>query len=340
MGSSAKKKKEKKKDFQKPKLKVGKARPKNTNATDTSFTAKSIVFKQQNLGETGRDAAALFQHNLSLLSSKSETQRRDALAYLTTVCSAQKEALPQPPSVIITKAQPLVLDGSLQVRQQLLKLLRSLPADQLGTLDQLILYSRAGMAHLSTDIRMSSLDVLDWLLDADAEAVISCAGGWVKSLRTFQNLLSWHDRSSSNRTSTNGTWSTSKAISNLGSNKLVVHQLTTLSHLLTVGMTRPNLEAERRGAARRAAELFPLWHADAHMLPKKSNPFGYLNLFGAPRDAESEVYEDAEERSEVLRELGMYKAFTQGVKEAKKESGEVGRAAAQVEKALRLVDGG
>ena len=45
MGSSAKKKKEKKQDFQKAKLKVGKARPKNTNATDTSFSAKSIVLK-------------------------------------------------------------------------------------------------------------------------------------------------------------------------------------------------------------------------------------------------------------------------------------------------------
>lgn len=340
MGSSAKKKKEKKKDFQKPKLKVGKARPKNTNATDTSFTAKSIVFKQQNLSETGRDATALFQHNLSLLSSKSDTQRRDALAYLTTVCGTERHKnLPQPASVIITKAQPLVLDGSSQVRQQLLKLLRSLPTDQLGSFDQLILYSRAGMAHLSTDIRMSSLDVLDWLLGTSADAVVSSAGGWVKSLRTFQNLLSWQDRSSSNRTAANGNWSTSKATSNLGSNKLVVHQLTTLSHLLTVGLTRPDLEKERQEAARRAAALFPLWHTDAHMLPKKSNPFGYLNLFGAQRDAEGEVYEDAEERSEVFVELGFKKAFTQGVKDTKKESGEVGRAAAQVEKALRLVDG-
>lgn len=40
MTNSTKKKKEKKQDFQKQKLKVGKARPKNTNATDTSFAAK------------------------------------------------------------------------------------------------------------------------------------------------------------------------------------------------------------------------------------------------------------------------------------------------------------
>jgi len=40
MGSSAKKKREKKKDFQKVKLKVGKAKPKPVNSTDTSFRSK------------------------------------------------------------------------------------------------------------------------------------------------------------------------------------------------------------------------------------------------------------------------------------------------------------
>ena len=42
MGSSTKKKKEKKKDFQKPKLKVGKAKTKAANFTDTSFKSKGI----------------------------------------------------------------------------------------------------------------------------------------------------------------------------------------------------------------------------------------------------------------------------------------------------------
>ena len=40
MGSSVRKKNEKRKDFQRPKLKVGKARPKPDNFTDTSFKAK------------------------------------------------------------------------------------------------------------------------------------------------------------------------------------------------------------------------------------------------------------------------------------------------------------
>jgi pre-rRNA-processing protein IPI1 len=185
---------------------------------------------------------------------------------------------------------------------------------------------------------MFALDVLDWLLQTDPEAIVSSAGGWVKTLRTSQNLLSWHDTTSMNALGTNGKWSTSKPTSNLGSNKLLVHQLTSLALLLTAGLTRPDLEKEQAEAARRAAKLFPLWHTDAHMHAKKSNPFGYLNLFGAPRDVESEMYEDAEDRVGVFDGLGLKDAFSKGVKEAKKEGGEVGRAAAQVEKALRLAD--
>jgi pre-rRNA-processing protein IPI1 len=342
MGSSAKKKKEKKQDFQKPKLKVGKARPKNTNATDTSFAAKSVIFKQQSLTEGGRDSTALFQHNLSLLSSKNETQRRDALAYLTTVSSTQHgRNLPILPTVIIAKAQPLIIDGNFQVRQQLLKLLRSFPPGEIGSVDQLILYTRAGMAHMSTDIKLSSLDILDWLLETNATSVVSSAGGWIKTLKTFQNLLSWHGTTGTNgATLANGKWSNTKPATHLGNNKLLVNQLTSLSRLLAAGLDKPSLDQEHEKSAFANAKMFPIWHIDAHMLPRKSNPFGYLNLFGTPRDVESEIYEDAEERAEVFVELGIQEAFSYGVKEVKKEGGEIGRAAALVDKALRLANSG
>lgn len=339
MGSSAKKKKEKKKDFQKPKLKVGKARPKNTNATDTSFTAKSIVFKQQSLSESGRDPTALFNHNLSLLGSKADTQRRDALAYLTAVCGSQQNGeLPQPVSVVVEKAQPLILDGNSQVRQQLLKLLAALPRNDLGNVDKLLLYVRAGMTHMSADIKASSLDAMDWLLSAQGDAVVSCAGGWVKILRTFQSLLAWHDESTA--AGKNGNWSATKPATNLGSNKLLVHQLSTLARFLTIGLARPDAAAERAAATQRAADMFPLWHTDAHSMPKKSNPYAYLNLFGAPRDVESEMYEDTEERCGVFLDLGMDEIFAKGAAAAKREAGEVGRAAAMVEKALKLATAG
>ncbi|KAK3644432.1 rRNA processing protein [Elasticomyces elasticus] len=340
MGSSAKKKREKKTDFQKTKLKVGKARPKNTNATDTSFTAKSIVLKQQSLTETSRDATTLFNHNLSLVSSSNAKQRENALQYLTTVCStAGKEGLPQSASAIVAKAQPYLLDGDKNVRVQVLKLFKVLPAAEIGPLDQVLLYTKAGMVHLADEIKLFSLDVMDWLLQTNVEAMMACPGGWVKTLRTFQNLLSWHGGQMANGAVTNGKWSATKNTSNkLGSNKLLVHQLNTLASLLTLGLKSPRVDPQ--AAAKRAALAFPLHQMDAHMLSKKANPFGYLNLFGAVRDVEGEVYDDAEERVIVFNELGLLEMFITGSKEARKEAGEVGRAASGVEKALRLAEMG
>lgn len=335
MGSSTKKKNEKKKDFQKPKLKVGKARPKNTNATDTSFAARSIVLKQQSLTESGRDAVALFNHNLSLLNSKNDSQRKDVLTYLTNTVSASPNSLPQPASVVLSKSQHLILDGSASVRQQTLKLFKALPKNQIGALDQALLYTRAGMTHLSADIRKTSLDVMNWLLDVNGEAVVSIAGGWIKTIQTFQNLLSWQGVVAKNAATDKWT-ATKSTTTNLGSNKLLVQQITTLAHFLNAGLSRappdPNVDA------RKAAALFPLWQCDAHLMPVRSHAYGYLNLFGAPRDVEGEVYDDAEERMNVFVDLGMDAAIAKGVLEAKREGGELGRAASLVDKALKLVD--
>ena len=63
-----------------------------------------------------------------------------------------------------------------------------------------------------------------------------------------------------------------------------------------------------------------------------------LNLFGPPRDEEDDVYEDADERIDIFVELRFKKAFEKGVSDAKLECGEVGRAAGQVRRALKLAD--
>jgi pre-rRNA-processing protein IPI1 len=334
MGSSAKKKREKKQDFQKTKLKVGKARPKNTNATDTSFAAKSIVLKQQSLTETERDAATLMDLNLSLLSSRNDSQRRDALTTLTTMVASKDGNLPRPVSTILAKSQPLVLDGSSSVRQQLLKLLKSLPHDGLGSLDQTLLYTRAGMTHLSADIRSTSLDVLDWLLETNGEAVVNCAGGWVKMLQTFQNLLSWR---STNVTHSNldGQWSTTKPTNTkVGTDKLLVHQLSTLANFLSAGLKRPILDTNAQAAY--AAASFPIWHMRNHLITTRSSPYNHLNLFGTPREVDNEVYDDVEDRADIFHMLDLAAIFGCGVKDAKSLGGEVGRAAASVDKALQF----
>lgn len=213
-----------------------------------------------------------------------------------------------------------------------------MPPSQLGPLDGLLLYSRAGMTHLSTDIRITALDTLDWLLGANSDGVVSCAGGWIKTLKTFQNLLSWTAQGSKLTSASGAKWSNTKSSGSLGSNKLLVHQVSTLAKFLSAGLTRRASDPDV--LAVKAAQMFPLWHTNAHVVPAKSNCYGYLNLFGAPRDLESEMYDDADERIEALHESGLYDIFKYGVSEIKKEGGEVGRVAAGLDKALRLAEQG
>ena len=102
---------------QKQKLKVGKARPKAENHTDTSFRSKAITLSQQ-LDINAPSQTAVFVHQVSLLSSRSDTSRKDALGYLTTyVASLNSGAnLPVTTSSFLNSLCPLILDGSPGVR--------------------------------------------------------------------------------------------------------------------------------------------------------------------------------------------------------------------------------
>ncbi|KAI9838944.1 MAG: rRNA processing protein [Sarea resinae] len=329
MGSSAKKKKEKKKDFQKVKLKVGKTKPKASNFTDTSFSSKAIVLNQQSLSTAAPSSNSQFAHHLSLLTHKSDTQRRDSLAYLTTAISSRpvSSPLPLPLGIILPKLQPLILDGSNSVRQQLIKLLRSLPREQVEDhVEQLLLYVRAGMTHLAADIRNASLDILGWLLDTSGYEVVSCAGGWVKTLKCFLAMLGWQVDSGATK------WSSKASFGKAGSEgKAQVKQFQTLEAFLQIGLVgRASIDTADYSDG--CATSFPLWHTQQHLVPQRSNCFAHLNLFGAPRDEESEIYEDKEDRLRLF--VTFRPAIEQGVENARKEGGEVGRAAAGLRKVL------
>jgi hypothetical protein len=139
---------------------------------------EAISLKQQSLSTVAPTLEAQCAHHLGLLNHKSDAQRRESLAYLTTAImnNPPMAPLPQPASVIIPVAQRLILDGTNSVRQQLLKLLQSLPqADIASHADQLLLHTRAAMTHLANEIRTFGLDVLDWLLGQDAEMLLEPA---------------------------------------------------------------------------------------------------------------------------------------------------------------------
>lgn len=337
MGSSAKKKNDKKKDFKKPKLKVGKARPKPTNFTDTSFRSKAIVLSQQSISTSAPTPSAKFSHHLSLLSSRSSTQRRDSLAYLTTAisCRPVTTSLPQPASMLLLKLCPLILDESNGVRAQLLRLLRTLPIQDIGAhVGQILLYTRAGLTHLAADIRSSATDILIWTTETCPNELVSCAGGWIKTLRCLLTVLHWHapvPANGANGRAPSNAWTTMPTPT-LGmanaEGKIPVKTLIALTAFLQAGL-RPAEEVEELPSK----WTFPLKHVESHMIPKRSNAFTHLNLFGAPRDEEGDMYVEREERRRIFHRR-FYVSVQRNLETAKKEGGEAGRAAAGLGKAL------
>ncbi|KAF2237810.1 pre-rRNA-processing protein-like protein ipi1 [Viridothelium virens] len=329
MAASARKKKEKKKDFQKAKLKVGKTKARPDSFTSTSFKAKSIVLNPQSLATSAPSPTLQFNHHLSLLTSKSENQRRDSLAYLTTAVASGP--LPQPLAVILEKIRPLLLDSSHAVRQQLNKLLRALPAEEItSNAGSLILLTRAGMTHLSNDVRLTALDAFEWLLETAGKEVVGIAGVWVKTLKCFLGLLGWQKNQDDN--AENSKWSIIKqARARLaGADKIFVKQLLALTLFLDAGIGQQEQELSKLQPS-----TFPLWHTQFHMLPHRPNPYGYLNLAGAARDEESEAYEDRLDRQRVFKKLALAQV-EDGLEQARKEGGEVGRAAAALRRAVNL----
>ncbi|KAJ5608724.1 Pre-rRNA-processing protein ipi1 [Penicillium herquei] len=338
MGSSTKRKKEKKQDFQKPKLKVGKARPKPENYTDTSFKSKAIVLNQQSLQLTAPSSNSQFTHHLSLLSSKSDTQRRDSLAHLTTSIASRpvNSPLPQPVSVMLPSLLPLLLDASNNVRTQLLKLLRTLPhSDVEDHVLQLLPYVRAGMTHLAPDIRVSAVEILSWLVESAGEQVVSCAGGWIKTLNCFLSVLGWHTDESAKWSSTRASFGKSGS-----KGKPMVKVLGALAEFLDAGVGEPGASAGVNGdqngndASGSSAFPFPLSGTEHHMISASGAPYAYLNLFGQPRDEEGEMYETREDRYRVFA-TRFLPAVDRGLKSAREEGGELGRAASGVTKVLK-----
>ena len=285
------------------------------------------MLNQQSLNTSAPPTSSQFSHHVALLNSRSDSQRRDSLSYLTSTIAGRPQDAPlqQPVAVIFPKLLPLTLDGSNGVRAQLLKLFRTLPPDDArDQMEKLSLYIRAGLTHLAADIRTSTLELLDWALDIGGEELVSCPGGWVKTLKTLLTALAWTDDATIAR------WTSSRAIiGRAGSgDKSLARALNVLAVFLRTG-----LEAPTAAETMPRRKFFPLWHVDAHMIPKKSNAYGYLNLFGPSKDEESEAYEESEERQRVFADL-FQSRVERGAAAARKEGGEVGRAGATVVKVL------
>lgn len=238
------------------------------------------------------------------------------------------------------------------MRNNLLRLLRALPPrDVEGHMERMLPHIRAGMTHLAQDIGNSALDILRWALEVGGEKLVACPGGWMKTVKSLLVMMGW--RSSSTSTAAAETshpscsfslgshnhhhhhvgWSSdsnkSAVFGQAGSKegKILVKCVDTLSTLLFAGLGADNGKEEED----RTAWGFPLSHTAQHMLPQRSNPYGYLNLFGPPQDEESAGYVYREDRQRVFARR-FEGVIREGLIRLKQEAGEYGRAAAKAEK--------
>lgn len=254
-------------------------------------------------------------------------------------------SLPQPLSVLLPKLSPLLLDGSTSVRTQLLKVLRQLPdhgnEDINPHVEKLLLYIRAGLTHIAVPIRATAVEAFTWVLDIAGTEVVGGAGGWIKTLKTLCITLNWPVENLAEAKSC-PTPSVSKSITGGGSgigwtqahnptllsNSLPLPSLLNLlTHFLSAGLSQTHNDA--MPVINLLRYPFPYESTAAHMLPTRSNAYGWLNLFGPPRDAEGEMYDDVGERRRVFRRLGYETLILKGVEGMRREGGDAGRAAAR-----------
>lgn len=159
----------------------------------------------------------------------------------------------------------------------------------------------------------------------------------MKTLKCLLTVLHWHApyvKPGTGAALGANAWSSSRAptLGKEGSEgKLPVKALNVLTAFLRAGLMEEHDDDADATYAERWP--FPLRYVEAHMLPKRSNAFAHLNLFGPPRDEESEMYVEREERQRVFHKK-FHAIISSGVEAAKREGGEVGRAAAGVAKVL------
>ncbi len=325
--------------------------------------------KQQSLRESAPSQSAQFAHHLDLLSSHSDSQCRDSLAYLTAAlaaCRAEEHAAPaspppQPWALIVPKLLPLMTRASTALRAQLLKLFRTaMPPHAVQNHIQLFAtHVRTALTSLAAEIRQDGLEILSWLLDTAGLDLVASRGGWPKLLKCFVTVLGWNNSSINRAVAATTTITTATATStasrsrNTGSSggpgRGAIRQLQVFGQFLQcgIGVRRDKDGADERRVGNNTVdnglEFMPLWHAQQHMLPRKANCFAYLNIFQqlsrqGPQDARGDedesnlVCEDRKDRQRLLRH---YQSLIQlNLESNRKQGGEHGRVAAIVLKIL------
>ncbi|CAI4063742.1 hypothetical protein SKDZ_08G1330 [Saccharomyces kudriavzevii ZP591] len=185
--TKSRKQKQKKKDFLRKKLKVGKPKEKASNATDTSFVSKTISIRNQHLDQDPHDLTK----RLTLLKHHNINVRKETLIkFQKSIPSIINSRLMTP---LLTQSIPLICDESQQVRQGLVDLI-----DEIGSRDAeilklhcniFVLYINMAMTHIVTQIQADSTKFLSHLLKFCSDEVVRKS--WIKLLNGVYGVLGW-----------------------------------------------------------------------------------------------------------------------------------------------------
>lgn len=265
--------------------------------------------------------------------SRAEAQRREALARLTHRCAATPPTSSEAMQ-LLDALPPLMSDRDAGVRTQLLKLLRTIPPGLLrqgrGGVERILGFVRAAMTDMSSTVRADAMGFLEWLLDARADLVLSCPGGWPKTLRTFIVLLGWSgyvsgvSSSSSSASAADDKGWTSAPRTTFGADRsgtAYARQIGTLTRFVTAGLKQLSLQPRE-----------PNYYWD-HLWGMPKGPYPYAHLQLHLQDEYSRQYLDEDMRRDFFRRHmmgGMLKA----AEETRKEAGAAGRAAGVLVKAI------
>jgi len=167
------------KDFEKQKLKVGKKKAENANATNTSFQTKTLVMHSQNKGPGLANYLALTRHHQA-------PARRQALANISDIVHLHEQETGE----ILRAVAPLMVDEDHQVRMTMLNFLRKLTQPLLAphTL-LLIVHIHAAMTHITPGIRADSTQFLDVLITKCPRELVR--QGFTKTLALYFPLMGW-----------------------------------------------------------------------------------------------------------------------------------------------------
>ena len=198
MGKSKKKKNA---DFQKVKLKVGKTRPAGANATDTSFKTSSIHLTEQL--QQSQDATT--KRNLSLKDLLSQvnhynvTTRHEALMGLKELFEKHPTEMHNHISVWLPKVLEKTGDKDPAVRHAThlcmsYAMSRLSQQEVLPFMKVIVVYICCGLTHISEDVQLDILVILDSVLDNFASIFVQHSD---RVLKNFIELIAKHSSSES-----------------------------------------------------------------------------------------------------------------------------------------------